>query len=131
MKKLLISIISLISLSSFAADQYQCQVIGEFTNLDNETARVEIDKLTVEVNASRSTLFGREQEPEHEWDTRPEVMPWSISIRSSRDGKEKPLILTLSAPNQNAAIAMAYAEPGSKYIGFVVNSELEAICIKK
>lgn len=131
MKTLLIGLLALTSISAFSADKYSCSVRGEFTNLDNETATVDVNNIVVSVDANRSTLFGREQEPEHRWDTRPEVMPWAISISNERDGGESPLVLTLKAPNQNGSVGTAYAESGSKYIGFGQGYSLEALCIKK
>lgn len=131
MRTLLIGLIALSSISIFAADKYNCSVTGEFTNLDNQTATVDVKNIDVTVDAPRATLFGRQEEPEHRWDTRPEVMPWAISISNERDGGESPLILTMRAPNQNGSIGTAYAEKGSKYIGFAQGYFLEAICIKK
>lgn len=130
MKKMLLGLLVLSSVSSFAADKYTCQVIGEFTNMDSETVTVDVDGLIVEADANTETLFGRAQQPKHEWDSRSEVMPWAISISNKRDGRENPLVLSLRAPNQNGSVGMAYAENRSKYIGFVLGSNLEAICIK-
>ena len=130
MKKILIGLFVFTTLSSFAADKYNCQVSGKFTNSDNNTAKVDVDNLIVEVDASSATLFGRAQNPQHDWDTRPEVMPWSISLSKKQDGRESPLVLSLKAPNQNGSVGTAYAAKGSKYIGFVIGSHLEALCIK-
>lgn len=130
MKTLLVSLIFLATSSAFAGDKYECHVFGEHINSYNERAEVSAQGLVVEVDASSSTKFGRQEEPEHEWDSRPEVMPWSLSIRNERDGGEQPLVLTLRAPNQNAAVGFAYADKGAKYIGLIIGSRLEALCKK-
>jgi hypothetical protein len=38
------------------------------------------------------------------------------------------MVLSLGAPTQNAAVGQAYAEPGSKYVGAILGSDLEALC---
>tara|TARA_B100000674_G_scaffold484779_1_gene490615 strand:- start:586 stop:984 length:399 start_codon:yes stop_codon:yes gene_type:complete len=131
MKTLLFGLLALLSVSAYSADKYSCNVVGEFTNFDNETATVDVENIIVSVDANRSTLFGREQEPEHRWDTRPEVKPWAISISNERDDGESLLVLTLRAPNQNGSVGTAYAEGGSKYIGFGQGLSLDVLCIKK
>ena len=128
MKHLLV-LMFFVSIAAFAEDVYKCQVIGEFVNLDNEKATVDVEGLEL-VADGKHILFGRKAEPLHDFDMRPEVMPWSISIGVRKDGKETPLVLSLGAPNQNAVIGLAYAERGSKYIGFIMDQQLEALCIK-
>jgi len=128
MKKLIVVILALGSLSSFAADSYTCKVTGEFTNMDGDTAVVDA-QVSVEFGA-RAVLFGRQEEPVHDFDSRPETMPWAVSIREIIDGGETPLVLSLRSPNQNASVATAYSEKGSKYIGVVIGSDLEAVCKK-
>lgn len=128
MKNLLVALTFLATFSAYAGDKYECHVFGEHINSFNERAEVSAEGLIVEVDAERSTLFGRQEEPEHEWDSRPEVMPWSLSIRNETDGGEQPLVLSLRAPNQNASVGWAYADKGAKYIGFIIGSRLEALC---
>ena len=98
-------------------------------NLDNHKATVMVEDLQVKADGKK-VLFGREVEPEHDFDLRPEVMPWSISIGVKMDAGETPLILSLGAPNQNAVVGQAYAEKGSRYIGLIMYQQLEALCIK-
>ncbi|MDD0851633.1 hypothetical protein HBN50_00945 [Halobacteriovorax sp. GB3] len=129
MKKALLALGLLVSISSFA-DTYTCYVYGSFESMDGEVAKVDAKDIQVTVDANRSVLFGREEEPQFDGDTRPETMPWSLSIRNKRDGGLNPLVLSLGAPNQNSRIAYAYAEAGSKYIGLIYNDDIEALCIK-
>lgn len=122
MKKLLIGLTLLGSMTSFAADTYTCQVTGVYTNYDKETEGVNME-VKVEVDAKDSTLFGS-------IGSSSDSMPWRISIDTIKDGGEAPLVLTLNAPNQNASVGRAYSETGSKYIGFIQGSTLEALCVK-
>lgn len=129
MKKLLLGMTLLVSMSALATS-YSCHVIGSHKNYNGEIAKVDVNGISVEVDASRSILFGRIEEPEFDGDTRPETMPWSLSIRNKKDGGETPMVLSLGAPNQNSIIGYAYTEADSKYIGFTFNDSLEALCIK-
>lgn len=116
--------------AGFAADRYACQVIGAFKNMDGVTAKVNEEKIEVEVNADPAE-FGRLEKPQHDFDLRWEVQPWTLRLSEITDGGEPQLELSLSAPNQNARVGAARAERGSKYIGFIFNSQLEALCKKR
>ncbi len=131
MKMLFICLLAVLSISTYAEEKYSCNVVGEFTNLDNQTVIVDSSNITVLVDDDKSVLFGRQEEPLHRWDTRAEVMPWAISIRNESDGGKNFLVLTLRAPNQNGPVGTAYSESGSKVIGFGQGYSLEAICIRK
>lgn len=129
MRNILITSMLILSWNSLA-ETYNCQVIGSYKNMDNVVSRVEATNLEVEANGGE-VLFGRAEEPAHDFDSRPETMPWSISINTKKDGAEKVQVLSLRAPNQNASVAQSYTQVGSRYIGFIMNNDLEALCIKK
>lgn len=117
MKILAFVLSSLVVTSAFAVDQYKCQAAGSFTNLDGETATVSNKNLTVTPD-SDYVYFGKNQ-------------GWRITLDNETFGNENPLVLTVLAPNQNANIGQAYAEAGSKYIGFNLGSDFAVVCTKK
>lgn len=133
-KKLFITITYWVVFTSasagFAADRYSCQAVGAFKNMDGVTATVDEEKIEVEVNAEPEE-FGRLEKPKHNLDLRWEAQPWTLLLSEITDGGEPQLELSLSAPNQPARVGVARAERGSKYIGFIFNSQLEALCKKK
>lgn len=115
--------------AGFTADRYSCQVVGAFKNMDGVTATVD-ENIEVVVNA-HAAEFDRLEEPKHDFDLRWEAQPWTLGLSEITDGGEPQLELSLSAPNQPARVGVARAERGSKYIGFIFNSQLEALCKKK
>lgn len=133
-KRLFVTIAYLVIFTSagagFAEDRYACQVIGAFKNMDGVTATVDEKKIEVKVNAEPEE-FGRLEEPKHDFDLRWEAQPWTLRLSEITDGGEPQLELSLSAPNQPARVGAARAEIGSKYIGFIFNSQLEALCKKR
>lgn len=131
MKQIIITTIFLIaSFSTFAADTYRCSLNGEFTNSDNKTVSIYMNNLLIKVGPE-AVQIGKTDPAQSESDWWPEIQMWTISLDVQRDGGETPLVLTVSAPNQNAAIGRAYAQKGAKYIGFILGSHFEALCIKK
>ncbi|MEK7791273.1 MAG: hypothetical protein AAB309_06580 [Deltaproteobacteria bacterium] len=127
---LLISYLVAFTNAGFAAERYSCQVIGSFKNMDGVVAKVDVENEEVIVNAPPAE-FGRREKPQHDFDPRWETHPWTLSLSEITDGGEPQLELSLSAPNQNARVGAARAERGSKYIGFIFNPQLEALCKKR
>jgi acylphosphatase len=115
--------------AGFAGTRYSCHVIGDFKNIDGVIANVDKENIEVVVNAPPAE-FGRLQEPQHDFDTRWEAKWWTLRLSETIDADEPQLELSLSAPNQAGRVGAARAERGSKYIGFIFNSQLEALCKK-
>lgn len=109
-------------------DKYSCHVAGSHT-YDGNTAEVSADGLIVEVNGP-AVLFGIAKPSDDMFTNDPESLPWSLSLDKKSDAGQQPLVLSLKAPNQNSAVGTAYGEVGTKYIGLIINSDLEAICKK-
>ncbi len=132
-KRLFITLTYLVVFASasagFAADRYSCHVIGSFENMDGVIAEVDVENIEVQVNAQPAE-FGRREKPQHEFDMRWEAKHWGLRLSEITDGGEPQLELSLLAPNQPARVGAARAERGSKYIGFIFNSRLEALCKK-